>query len=113
MICPIHQTACKKSNIQGGYICAGSYKRICGAYTLYPLCQYEDLETAQLVGQVYVFFEFDHYDYEDMGYGHDRRYKNLNACKTRLRRKGLVEQIHHGRWRITEKGRCICAQAHV
>lgn len=43
-------------------------------------------------------------DLEDMGYGHSRRYKNLNWAKTKLKQKGYIEQVKHGHWQITQQG---------
>lgn len=62
------------------------------------------LRTADLCQRVYAMTEFTQDDLEDMGYGHDRRYKTLNWAKTALKDQGLVRQVRHGCWAITEQG---------
>lgn len=49
-------------------------------------------------------FVFNELDLEDMGYGNDRRYKNLNWVKTWLSQQEYINQARYGYWQITKEG---------
>lgn len=61
-------------------------------------------KTEDMAKELYKIFNFDKDDLEDMGYGHSRRYKNLNWAKTWLKEQGYIDQIKYGYWQITQQG---------
>lgn len=71
---------------------------------LETLSDNEVWKTEEIVKEVYKEFEFDEDDLADMGYGHSRRYKNLNWAKTRLKKQGYIKKIKQGYWQITQQG---------
>jgi|GEM_PF-5103874 len=62
------------------------------------------IKTEDLAKAIFPEMIFDNLDNEDMRYGHDRKYKNLNSAKSILKKNGYVETPRHGYTRITQKG---------
>jgi restriction endonuclease Mrr len=64
----------------------------------------EVIRTEYLAKEIFADMTLDALDNEDMGHGHDRKYKNVNLAKSNLKKNGHVETPRHGYTRITRKG---------